>query len=111
MSDSNAANLRLMAAALSTQTIHALLEAWRLGEDDLALLDPEVTYQDNSLPVAGSAQPHGAGARRSRRVGAELGRVPTKVPRGWARQPRWACVRSRSRRADPGPRHECRVAR
>jgi ketosteroid isomerase-like protein len=50
MSDANVENLRLMAAVFSTQTIHALLEAWRRGEADLALLDPEVTYQDYDLP-------------------------------------------------------------
>ena len=51
MSDANIENLRLMAAAaFSTQTIQALLEAWRRGEADLALLDPEVTYQDYDLP-------------------------------------------------------------
>jgi len=50
MADTNAENLRSMAAVFSTQTIQALLEAWRRGEADLALLDPEVIYEDNSLP-------------------------------------------------------------
>ena len=35
MSDANVENLRVMAAVFSTQTIHALLEAWRRGEADL----------------------------------------------------------------------------
>ena len=53
MSDANVENLRLMLAVYSTQTIHAVLEAWRRGEADLALLallDPEVTYEDYDLP-------------------------------------------------------------
>lgn len=42
-----------MLAMYSTQTIQALLEAWRRGEVDpavLDLLDPEVTYEDYELP-------------------------------------------------------------
>ncbi len=39
-----------MLAVYSTQTIHAVLEAWRRGEANLALLDPEVTYEDYDLP-------------------------------------------------------------
>jgi len=53
MSDANVENLRGMLAMYSTQTIHALLEAWRRGEVDSALLDlldPEVTYEDYDLP-------------------------------------------------------------
>jgi ketosteroid isomerase-like protein len=53
MSDANVENLRAMLAMYSTQTIHALLEAWRRGEVDPALLDlmdPEVTYEDYDLP-------------------------------------------------------------
>jgi len=53
MSDANVENLRVMLAMYSTQTIQALLEAWRRGEVDpafLALLDPEVTYEDYNLP-------------------------------------------------------------
>ncbi len=53
MSDANVENLRVMLAMYSTQTIQALLEAWRRGEVDLALLDlldPEVTYEDYDLP-------------------------------------------------------------
>jgi ketosteroid isomerase-like protein len=53
MSDANVENLRGMLAMYSTQTIHALLEAWRRGEVDpalLALLDPEVIYEDYDLP-------------------------------------------------------------
>ena len=51
MSDANVENLRAMAAVFSTETIHALLQAWRQGEADLALLDAEVTYDDyGSLP-------------------------------------------------------------
>jgi ketosteroid isomerase-like protein len=53
MSDANVENLRVMLAMYSTQTIHALLEAWRRGEVDLAVLDvldPEVTYEDYGLP-------------------------------------------------------------
>ena len=53
MSDANVENLRGMLAMYSTQTIHALLEAWRRGEVDpalLDLLDPKVTYEDYDLP-------------------------------------------------------------
>ncbi|HME05384.1 MAG TPA: nuclear transport factor 2 family protein [Solirubrobacteraceae bacterium] len=51
MSDANVENLRVMLGGLySTETIQALLEAWRRGEVDLALLDPEVTYEDYDLP-------------------------------------------------------------
>jgi ketosteroid isomerase-like protein len=51
VSEENVENLRAMAAVFSTETIHALLEAWRRGDADLALLDPEVTYEDyDSLP-------------------------------------------------------------
>ena len=53
MSDANVENLRAMLAMYSTQTIQALLEAWRRGEVDpalLALFDPEVTYEDYDLP-------------------------------------------------------------
>jgi ketosteroid isomerase-like protein len=53
MSDANVENLRVMLAMYSTQTIQALLEAWRRGEVDpalLALFDPEVTYEDYDLP-------------------------------------------------------------
>ncbi len=49
MSDANVENLRVALAMYSTQTIQALLEAWRRGEVDptfLALLDPGVTYED-----------------------------------------------------------------
>ena len=59
MSRENVENLRLMAAVFSTQTIHALLEAWRRGEADLALLDPEVTYQDDGLPDHAGEVYHG----------------------------------------------------
>ena len=53
MSDANVENLRAMLAMYSTQTIHALLEAWRRGEVDQARLDlyhPDVTYEDYDLP-------------------------------------------------------------
>ena len=53
MSDANVENLRGMLAVYSTGTIQALLEAWRRGEVDpalLALFDPEVTYEDYDLP-------------------------------------------------------------
>jgi hypothetical protein len=50
MSEANVENLRVLLSAYSTQTIQALLEAWRRGEADLALLDPEVTYEDYNLP-------------------------------------------------------------
>jgi len=53
MSDANVENLRAMLAMYSTGTIQALLEAWRRGEVDpalLDLLDPEVTYEDYDLP-------------------------------------------------------------
>jgi ketosteroid isomerase-like protein len=54
VSDSNVENLRVMLAMYSpTQTIQALVEAWRRGEVDPALLDlvdPELTYEDYDLP-------------------------------------------------------------
>jgi len=50
MSDANVENLRVMLAVLAPDTIQALLEAWRRGDVDLALLDPEVTYEDYDLP-------------------------------------------------------------
>jgi ketosteroid isomerase-like protein len=53
MSDANVENLRAMLAVYATQTVQELLEAWRRGEVDpalLALLDPEVTYEDHTLP-------------------------------------------------------------
>jgi len=54
MSDANVENLRLILAMYSpTQTIQALVEAWRQGEVNpavLDLLDPEVTYEDYELP-------------------------------------------------------------
>ena len=53
MSDANVENLRAMLAVYSSQTIHAVSEAWRRGEVDpasLALFDPDVTYEDYDLP-------------------------------------------------------------
>src|SRR5271169_6513109 len=50
MLDANVENLRAMLAVYSSQTIQAVLEAWRRGEVDPALLDPEVTYEDYELP-------------------------------------------------------------
>jgi ketosteroid isomerase-like protein len=50
MRDANVQNLRVLASAFSTQTIHALCEAWRRGEVDLSLLDREVVYEDQQMP-------------------------------------------------------------
>jgi ketosteroid isomerase-like protein len=43
MSQENAEKLRALLEALD-------LEAWRRGEGDMSLLDPEVTYEDTTLP-------------------------------------------------------------
>jgi ketosteroid isomerase-like protein len=51
MSDANVENLRAMLAVYATQTVQELLEAWRRREWTLlALLDPEATYEDHTLP-------------------------------------------------------------
>jgi len=59
MSDANVENLRVMLAVLAPDTIQALLEAWRRGDVDLALLDPEVTYEDYDLPDHAGETYHG----------------------------------------------------
>jgi ketosteroid isomerase-like protein len=43
MSQANVENLRALLEVLD-------LEAWRRGEGDMSLLDPEVTYEDATLP-------------------------------------------------------------
>jgi hypothetical protein len=50
MSDANAENLRAATSVLSSQTLQAFGEAIRDGTADLSLLDPEVTYEDNTMP-------------------------------------------------------------
>ena len=50
MSQENVENLRVLASAFSTQTIHAVAGAWRRGEFDLSLFDPEVIYEDQQMP-------------------------------------------------------------
>ncbi len=53
MSDANVESLRAMLAMYATNTVQAVLEAWRRGEMDPALLDlmdPELTYVDYELP-------------------------------------------------------------
>ncbi len=54
MSDANVENLCAMLAMYSpTQTMQALVESWRRGEVDpavLGLLDPKLTYEDYELP-------------------------------------------------------------
>jgi len=50
VSDANVEDLRAMLAVYSSQTVQTVLEAWRRGGVDPALLDPEVTYEDYELP-------------------------------------------------------------
>ena len=50
MSQENVETLRVVASAFSTQTIHAMADAWRRGEFDLSLIDPEVIYEDQQMP-------------------------------------------------------------
>jgi ketosteroid isomerase-like protein len=47
MSQENVEKLR---AFLEAWNIRASLEAWSRGEADVSLLDPEVTYEDTTLP-------------------------------------------------------------
>ena len=47
MSPDNVENLR---ALLETWDIRASLEAWKRGEADVSLFDPEVAYEDTILP-------------------------------------------------------------